>query len=96
MLRAEINTGGHSVKKKETLRQTGVSGDHTDHAIWYQYVGTDLPDVRSRHLADKHFGTDFWMILLFCMGAVAGGQNVYRMARTIYEDGDDKHTKKDK
>ena len=37
-----------------------------------------------------------WMILLFCMGAVAGGQNVYRMARTIYEDGDDKHTKKDK
>ena len=45
---------------------------------------------------DKHFGTDFWMILLFCMGAVAGGQNVYRMARTIYEDGDDKHTKKDK
>jgi len=36
------------------------------------------------------------MILLFCMGAVAGGQNVYRMARTIYEDGDDKHTKKDK
>ena len=71
MLRAEINTGGHSVKKKETLRQTG---------IWL----------------DKHFGTDFWMILLFCMGAVAGGQNVYRMARTIYEDGDDKHTKKDK
>ena len=46
--------------------------------------------------SDKHFGTDFWMILLFCMGAVAGGQNVYRMARTIYEDGDDKHTKKDK
>ena len=51
MLRAEINTGGHGVKKKETLRQTGVSGDHTDHAIWYQYVGTDLPDVRNRHLA---------------------------------------------
>ena len=46
--------------------------------------------------ADKHFGTDFWMILLFCMGAVAGGQNVYRMARTIYDDSDEKHTKKDK
>ena len=55
MLRAEINTGGHSVKKKETLRQTGVSGDHTDHAIWYQYVGTDLPDVRSRHLDGQTF-----------------------------------------
>ena len=45
---------------------------------------------------DRHFGTNFWMILLFCMGAVAGGQNVYRMARTIYEDSDDKHIKKDK
>lgn len=45
---------------------------------------------------DKHFGTNFWMILLFCMGAVAGGQNVYRMARTIYDDSDEKHTKKDK
>ena len=31
---------------------------------------------------DKHFGTDFWMILLFCMGAVAGGQNVYRIMKT--------------
>ena len=39
---------------------------------------------------DKHFGTNF------CMGAVAGGQNVYRMARTIYDDSDDKHIKKDK
>ena len=37
---------------------------------------------------DKHFGTNFWMILLFCMGAVAGG--------TIYDDSDEKHTKKDK
>ena len=45
---------------------------------------------------DKHFGTNVRMILLFCMGAVAGGQNVYRMARTIYDDSDEKHTKKDK
>ena len=45
---------------------------------------------------DKPFATNFWMILLFCMGAVAGGQNVYRMARTIYDDSDEKHTKKDK
>ena len=45
---------------------------------------------------DKRFGTNVWMILLFCMGAVAGGQNVYRMARTIYDDSDEKHTKKDK
>ena len=33
MLRAEINTGGNSVKKKETLRQTGVSGEQTDNEI---------------------------------------------------------------
>ena len=45
---------------------------------------------------DKHYGKIFKIIMNFCMGAVAGGQNVYRMARTIYEDGDDKHTKKDK
>ena len=29
---------------------------------------------------DRKFGTSFWMILLFAVGAVAGGQNVYRMA----------------
>ena len=45
---------------------------------------------------DRHFGTSFFMILFFCMGAVAGGQNVYRMARTIYDDSNDKQTKKDK
>lgn len=33
---------------------------------------------------DKKFDTSFWMILLFAVGAVAGGQNVYRMARQVY------------
>lgn len=33
---------------------------------------------------DDKFGTSFWMILLFLIGALAGGQNVYRMARQIY------------
>lgn len=33
---------------------------------------------------DRKFGTSFWMILLFLVGAVAGGQNVYRMARQVY------------
>ena len=60
MLRAEINTGGCSVKKEETLRQTGVSCSHTDHAIWYQYVGANLPDVRGGNLA----GPTFWNKLL--------------------------------
>ena len=36
---------GSSVKKKETLQQTGVSRGRTDHAIRYQHAGADLPDV---------------------------------------------------
>ena len=33
---------------------------------------------------DKKLGTSFLMILFFFMGAVAGGQNVYRVAKKIY------------
>ena len=33
---------------------------------------------------DSKFGTSFWMIVLFFAGAIAGGQNVYRLARKIY------------
>ncbi len=33
---------------------------------------------------DRKLGTSFWMILLFIVGAVAGGQNVWRMARQVY------------
>ncbi len=36
---------------------------------------------------DNKFDTSFWMILLFIVGAVAGGQNVYRMARQVYGGG---------
>lgn len=42
---------------------------------------------------DKQFGTSFIMVILFFVGAIAGGQNVYRMAKGIYEDDDS--TKKD-
>ena len=88
--------GGHSVKKKKPYdRQVFRAA-----ALIMQFGINMLVPICLMSAAgiwlDKHFGTDFWMILLFCMGAVAGGQNVYRMARTIYEDGDDKHTKKDK
>lgn len=34
---------------------------------------------------DNRFGTSFWTILLFFVGAIAGGQNVYRMAKKVYE-----------
>lgn len=43
---------------------------------------------------DRQFGTSYIMVILFFVGAIAGGQNVYRMAKRIYEDDDS--TKKDK
>lgn len=33
---------------------------------------------------DEKFGTSYWMILLFIVGAAAGGNNVYRTAKRIY------------
>ncbi|MBO5336593.1 MAG: AtpZ/AtpI family protein [Lachnospiraceae bacterium] len=33
---------------------------------------------------DRRFDTSHWMVILFFAGAIAGGQNVYRMARQIY------------
>ena len=34
---------------------------------------------------DNKFDTSFWTILLFFVGAIAGAQNIYRMAKKIYE-----------
>lgn len=34
---------------------------------------------------DNRYQTSFWTILLFFVGAIAGGQNVYRMAKQVYE-----------
>lgn len=33
---------------------------------------------------DGKFGTSYITIILFVMGAVAGGQNIYRMAKSLY------------
>ena len=33
---------------------------------------------------DRKYGTSFWMIILFIVGAAAGAQNVYRMAKQVY------------
>ncbi|MBR1854698.1 MAG: AtpZ/AtpI family protein [Lachnospiraceae bacterium] len=33
---------------------------------------------------DGKLGTSYWTVLLFFVGAVAGGQNVYRMAKAVY------------
>ena len=33
---------------------------------------------------DRKLGTSYLVILLFIVGAIAGGQNIYRMAKRIY------------
>lgn len=35
---------------------------------------------------DDKLGTSFWMIILFFIGAIAGGQNIYRMAKKLYSE----------
>lgn len=41
---------------------------------------------------DRRFGTSFWFVLLFFVGALAGFRNIFILARKIYEDRDeDKH-----
>ena len=39
---------------------------------------------------DNRYGTSFWTILLFFVGAIAGGQNIYRMAKKVYDTDDRK------
>ncbi|MCM1120171.1 MAG: AtpZ/AtpI family protein [bacterium] len=37
-------------------------------------------------LLDRRCDTSFFMILFFFVGAIAGFQNIWRMAKSIYED----------
>jgi F0F1-type ATP synthase assembly protein I len=34
---------------------------------------------------DKKLGTSFIMVIFFFIGAIAGGQNIYRMAKKIFD-----------
>ena len=45
---------------------------------------------------DGKFGTSYWTILLFFVGAVAGGQNVYRMAKAVYAPENENESKKER
>lgn len=36
---------------------------------------------------DRRFGTGFWTVLLFFVGAAAGARNIYRMSKQIYGAG---------
>jgi len=42
---------------------------------------------------DNQFGTSFWMVILFFIGAVAGGQNIYKMAKKLYSEPAQRDTK---
>lgn len=42
---------------------------------------------------DGKLGTGFFTVILFFLGAVAGGQGAYRMIKQIFEEEDDKHDK---
>ncbi len=42
---------------------------------------------------DQRLETNFWTIILFFIGAIAGGQNVYRMAKNIYDTPTDREGK---
>ena len=52
---------------------------------------------------DNKLGTSYWMIVLFFVGAIAGGRNVYHMSKNIYgknseektETENDREVKKD-
>ena len=37
-------------------------------------------------LLDRKCGTSFFMVLFFFIGAVAGFQNIWRMARAVFDD----------
>ena len=38
---------------------------------------------------DNRFNTGYLTVVLFFVGAIAGGQNVYRMAKKVYDKPDD-------
>jgi len=39
---------------------------------------------------DKKLGTSYIMVILFFVGAVAGAQNIYRMAKKIFDEPDER------
>ena len=38
---------------------------------------------------DSYFGTQIWYVVLFFVGAAAGGRNVYILAKKTYSDKED-------
>ena len=44
---------------------------------------------------DRKLDTSYWVIILFFVGAIAGFQNVFRMARGIFGDKKSRDTKEE-
>lgn len=44
---------------------------------------------------DQRLDTYYWTPLLFFIGAIAGGQNVYRMAKKVYQPPAERNGKKE-
>lgn len=42
---------------------------------------------------DRIFDTSFWAVLLFFFGALAGFQNVFRLARRVFKEQKDEETR---
>lgn len=40
------------------------------------------------YFIDCKIGTSFWFIIFFFIGAIAGGRNIFLLARKIYDDGE--------
>ena len=44
---------------------------------------------------DRKFDTGYFTVILFFVGALAGGQNIYRMAKQIFRSSDERQCRKD-
>lgn len=38
---------------------------------------------------DNYFGTQIWFVILFFVGAIAGGRNIYLLAKNTYGKNED-------
>ena len=38
---------------------------------------------------DEYFGTQIWFVILFFVGAIAGGRNIYKLAKNAYSNNGD-------
>lgn len=82
---------GHLLKGKIAMKK----GRKTDRSVYNSFVlvmqfGINMivPICMMMALGmwiDKKANTSYWVIILFFVGAIAGGQNIYRMAKKVYD-----------